>query len=409
MKGKDYYQILGIPRNASDDEIKKAYRKLVMRYHPDRNPDPKANEKMREINRAYAILSDPAKRARYDRYGERGLEGYTDQDIFGGIDFNSIFRELGLRNIFEDFFKGFGFGRKSIFEDFFSEDSFFGRRIGVREIEEIRGADLQYDLEIDLEEAFQGIEKKINLPKTETCPICKGTGAAKGGLSICKECQGKGQIVYEQRSGWSVLRQITTCPRCHGQGKAITSSCKKCQGKGVIEVKKEISIQIPRGVDTGQTIRIEGEGEAGKRGGEPGDLYIRFQLKPHPIFERRGADIYVKKEITFTQAILGGKIYDIPGLDGNLNIEVPEGTENGAIFKIEGKGMPSDEERGDLYVEIKIVLPKNLSPEERALLKNFERLRSLRLDLLFLSQNRFGLPSLPPGKERAEDQNKSGG
>ena len=400
MAGKDYYQILGIPQNASDEEIKKAYRKLVMKYHPDRNPDPNANEKMKEINRAYAILSNPTKRARYDRYGEKGLEGYTEQDIFGGIDFGSIFSELGLKNIFEDFFKGFGFGRKSIFQDFFSQDSFFGPRAGVRELEARREADLQYDLEIDLEEAFQGIEKKINLPKTEACPVCGGTGAAKGGLSVCKECQGKGQVVYEQRSGWSVFRQITTCPKCHGQGKRITSFCEKCQGKGIIEVKKEISVQIPKGADTGQTVRIEGEGEAGKGRGAAGDLYIRFQLKPHPIFERRGADIYLKKEITFSQAILGGKIYDIPTLDEKLTLQILEGTEDGATFKVEGKGMPSfAEERGDLYIIIKVALPKNLSSEEKALLKNFERLRALNLDPLSLSQNRFGLLALPPAKK----------
>ncbi|MDI6806229.1 MAG: molecular chaperone DnaJ [Candidatus Aenigmarchaeota archaeon] len=400
MREKDYYQILGIPRDASKDEITKAYRKLVMKYHPDRNPnDPKANEKMKEINRAYAILSDSEKRRRYDRYGEAGLEGYTEQDIFGGIDFDSIFSGLGLRNIFKDFFGDFGFGRKSIFDDF------FGYRQKVKELE--RGEDLQYDLEIDLEEAFHGIEKKMSLLKTETCPSCLGSGATKGGLSVCRKCQGSGQIIYEQRSGYSVFRQITTCPTCHGQGKMITSYCKECEGKGLIELQKEISVQIPRGANTGQTIRIEGEGGPGERGRRAGDLYIRFKVKDHPVFERRGADLYVKKEITFTQALLGGKIYDTPGIDGNLTLEIPEGTEDGSTFKISGKGMwRFGEERGDLYVTTKIAIPKNLTLEEKTLLRRFERLRTLNFDPLFLSQYLFGLPALPPPKSTKDQEQK---
>lgn len=400
MEKRDYYQILGIARNASEEEIKKAYRKLVMKYHPDRNPDPRATEKMKEINEAFAVLSDPIKRQKYDRYGHKGLEGYTAEDIFGGIDFDSIFSELGLRNILSKFFGGFGFEGGSIFDSFFGENSRFSSRTGSKELAAKRGADLQYDLVIELEDAFWGSEKKITLPKMETCPACHGTRAAKGGLSTCKECQGRGQIIYEQRSGWSVFRQITTCPKCRGQGKMITSPCRKCQGKGTVEVQKEIRVQIPIGADTGHTIKVEGEGEPGEDGGLAGDLYIRLRVKDHPIFERRGADLNLKKEIPFTQAILGGKIYSIPGLDGELSLEIPEGTENGSVFKIEGKGMPGfAEERGDLYVEIKICIPKKLSCEEKALLGDFERLRVLRLDPLFLSQHRFGRLALPPGGE----------
>ena len=399
MEKRDYYQILGIGRNADEVEIRKAYKRLALKYHPDRNPnDPKANEKMKEINEAYAVLIDPVKREKYDRYGHAGLEGYTAQDIFGGIDFGSIFRDLGLRNIFDSF----GFGR-SLFDDLFESPftSFAGRETGVRELR--RGADLQYDLEIDLEEAFWGGEKRISLPKTELCSSCRGTGAAKGGLIKCSQCDGRGQIVREQRSGWSVFRQISTCPRCRGIGRMVTHHCEKCQGKGTIEIQKEIVFEIPRGADTGKTVRIEGEGEPSE-GGEPaGDLYIRLLVKPHPVFTRRGSDIYVEKEITITQALLGERVENVPALEGNFAIQIPEGTEDGSSFKIEGKGMPKfGDERGDEYVVVKISLPKRLTEEEKTLLRQFERLRMLNLDPLFLSQPSFGFPALPPGNEKVK-------
>ncbi|MEM2126445.1 MAG: molecular chaperone DnaJ [Candidatus Methanosuratincola sp.] len=397
MRQKDYYQVLGVPRGASSEAIKRAYRRLVLKYHPDRNPDPQATERMKEINEAFAVLSDPVKRQKYDRYGHKGLEGYTVEDIFGGIDFDSIFAELGLRNIFSDIFRGFGFGGRSIFESFFSEDSFFGARTGVRQLARRKGADLQYDLEIELEDAFWGREKKITVTKNETCPACYGTGAEKGGLSICKECEGKGQIVYEQRSGWSLFRQITTCPKCRGQGKRITSSCKRCLGEGMVEVNKELVIRIPRGADTGHVVKVEGEGGPGEDGGAAGDLYVRLHIKDHPVFKRQGADLYLMKEIPFTQAILGGKVYGIPAPDGELWFEIPEGTQDGTVFKISGKGMPEfDEERGDLYVEIKINIPRCSTCEEKLLLASFERIRALRLDPLLLEQRRFGLLALPP-------------
>ena len=400
MEKRDYYQILGIRRNADAEGIKKAYKRLALKYHPDRNPNnPKANERMKEINEAYAVLMDPVKRERYDRYGHAGLEGYTTQDIFGSIDFGSIFRDLGLRNIFN----GFGFGR-SLFDDLFESPfgAFGTSRTRVQELR--RGADLQYNLEIELEEAFRGGEKKINLPKIGVCPVCRGTGAAKGGLVKCPECNGRGQIAREQRSGWSVFRQISTCPKCHGVGEIITHPCKKCQGKGTIEVQKEIVFQIPKGADTGEVIKIEGEGEAGGKSGPAGDLYIRLQIKPHPIFTRKGSDIYCQKEITLTQAMLGEIVKNIPGLDGNFTIQIPEGTEDGTSFKIEGGGMPRfDDERGDEYVVVKISLPKRLSDEEKILLRQFERLRMLNLDSTSLSQPSFGFPALPrPGNEKAE-------
>jgi len=400
---RDYYDILGINRDADDAVIKQAYRRLAIRYHPDRNPDDKQTvEKMKEINEAYAVLCDPQKRRRYDAYGHAGLEGYTAADIFGGIDFSSLFREFGLRNIFSDF--GFGFGsRRSIFDDFFGSST-----TGVKELEARKGADLEYDLEIDLEEAFTGVEKKINLPKTEACPSCRGTGAARGGISTCKDCGGTGQIVREQRSGYGMFRQITTCRRCRGHGQMITTPCKKCQGKGIVELEREISVQIPRGADTGHTIKVEGEGEASSGRGEAGDLYIKLRVKEHPLFERQGSDIYVKKEITVTQALLGGKVYGVPSLSGNIMIQIAESTEDGTIIRVPGQGMSKfEDERGDEHVIIKVTLPKNLTQTEKALLYQFERLRLLNLDPLYLCQPCLGLPALPsPSREKKQDERK---
>lgn len=387
MAKKDYYQVLGLPRGASESEIKRAYKRLALKYHPDKNPgEAEAAEKMKEINEAYAVLVDPVKRHKYDLYGHAGLEGYTAEDIFGGIDFGSIFRELGLRDIFSSF----GFGG-SFFESFFGTT-----RAGGRELR--RGADLQYDLEVDLEEVFLGVEKRVNLPKTEVCPYCQGTRAEKGGLSRCRECGGRGQIVREERNGFTMFREITTCAKCRGEGKIVTLPCKKCKGLGILEVEKEITLPIPKGADSGHILKIEGEGEAGEDGGVAGDLYVRLRVKSHPVFKRRGDDIYVEKEITLTKALLGGIIYDVPAIDGKLTLEIPEGIEDGTCLKIEGKGMPrlGGEERGDEYVVVRVAMPKKLSAEEKVLLKQFERLRLLNLDPLFISQFSFDLPSLPP-------------
>jgi molecular chaperone DnaJ len=398
---RDYYDILGIDRNADDAAIKQAYRRLAIKYHPDRNPGNKqAVERMKELNEAYAVLSDPQKRRRYDVYGHEGLQGYSAEDIFGGVDFGSIFREFGLRNIFSDFGFGFGSGR-SIFDDFFGSST-----TRVKELESRKGADLECELEIDLEEAFTGAEKKINLPRTEACPSCRGTGGAKGGISTCKDCGGTGQIVREQRSGYSVFRQITTCHRCHGQGQMITTPCRKCNGKGSVEIKREITVQIPKGADTGHMIKVKNEGEAGSGRGEAGDLYIKLHIKEHPVFERRKNDIYVKKEITVTQALLGGKVYGVPGLEGDIVIQIPEGTEDGTIIRVPGQGMPKyEDERGDEHVIIKVTLPKNLSQEEKALLYQFGRLRILNLDPLYICQPCPGFPALPsPNKANNSDK-----
>jgi len=362
---RDYYEVLGIDRNADETTIKKAYRNLAMKYHPDRNPgDAQAVERMKEINEAYAVLSDAHKRRLYDTYGHAGLEGYTQEDIFRGVDFSSLFREFGLSDLF-------GFG-DSLF------DSLFGRtttsRRGLR-----KGADLRYDLTVTLEEVALGAEKVVALPKVEPCPACDGTGAEPGGLSSCPSCGGAGQIVREQRSGYSLFRQISICGRCQGKGKVVKSPCRECQGKGVTERTKEIRVKIPPGADTGYHIRVEGEGEKGED--IPGDLYVVLHVEKHPTFERHGDDIYLQKEIAFTTAALGGEV-DVPGLRRQLKLKIPPGTQTGTVFRIEGEGMPRLDGygKGDEYVMVKVVTPTNLSRKEKELLRQFEKLRQKAKD-----------------------------
>ncbi len=361
MAKRDYYEILGIDRNADQATIKKAYRNLAMQNHPDKNPeDDQAAEKMKSLNEAYAVLCDSRKRGLYDRYGHAGLEGYTPEDIFGGVDFGSLFREFGLGGF------GFGFG-DSIFEGFFGGRNSTGR--GPR-----KGADLRYDLRVTLEEVAFGAEKTIELSKAEKCLACGGTGAQPDGLVDCRRCRATGQIVMEQRSGHSIIRQIMVCEDCRGKGKIVKKACKECKGKGMIQKTKNIAVNIPAGADTGCSIRVEGEGE--ESDGFPGDLYIVLDVERHSLFERHGNDIYLQKEVSFTTATLGGQV-DVPGLDGDLKLNVPEGTQTGAVFRIASEGIPclDGHGKGDEYVVLKVVTPTNLSPREKAVLRGFETLR----------------------------------
>jgi len=355
---RDYYKVLGIDRNADEAAIKKAYRSLAMKYHPDRNPgDAQAVERMKEVNEAYAVLADAHKRQLYDTYGHAGLEGYTQADIFRGVDFSSLFREFGLGDFFGD----------SLF------DSFFGRRTTTRRGPR-KGADLRYDLAVTLEEVAFGTEKTVELPETEQCQACSGSGAEPDGLAQCESCSGTGQIVKEQRSGYSVFCQLSVCGKCRGKGKVVTKPCKECGGKGIIEKTKEIRVKIPAGADSGYKIRIEGEGERGED--LPGDLYVVLNVEKHPVFERHGDDIYLQKEIAFTIAALGGKV-EVPALNNTLKLDIPEGTQTGTVFRIENKGIPHLDGwgRGDEYIIVKVVTPTNLSRKEKELLKEFQRLR----------------------------------
>ncbi len=349
---KDYYEILGVPRDASLEEIKKAYRKLAMKYHPDRNPGNKeAEEKFKEISEAYAVLSDPQKRAQYDQFGHAGLE---DMGFRGFTDFRDVFSS----DIFRDF--------ADIFESFFRGEPF------IRE-EEIpsRGRDLRYELTITFREAARGVEKTLTLPRYKPCVQCGGKGTKPGaGWSTCPQCRGRGEVSYTR--GFFYFSE--TCSRCGGTGR-ISEPCPTCRGTGRIRESAGITVKIPAGVKDGSRLRIRGEGEAGYRGGPPGDLYITIRVLPDPIFQREGDNVLVEIPVPFTTALLGGEI-EVPTLEGKVKMKVPPGTQSGTIFRLRGKGIPHLHERGkgDELVRIKIELPVRLSEEQKELIQKFRKL-----------------------------------
>ncbi len=341
---KDYYQILGVDRNATEDEMKKAYRRLALKYHPDRNPgDKDAEEKFKEINEAYACLSDQQKRASYDAFG-------TAEGIGAG---------------FGDF--PFTFG--DIFGDIFGD--FFGTFTGKRRLRPQKGADLRYDLDIDLKEAVSGTEKIIEIPRWETCHICSGTGAKDGKIITCPTCRGSGHTRLQQ--GFFTISR--TCTRCTGTGRVIAEQCTGCKGEGKLRKKKSISIKVPPGVDTGVRLKISGEGEAGIYGGPYGDLYVVVNVLPHPFFKRKGNDLMCEVPISFVQAALGGEI-KVPTIDGKTFIKIPPGTPSGRVFHLKGKGVPKlgGYGRGEQFVTVYIDVPKKLTPRQRELLEEFARI-----------------------------------
>jgi len=361
MTKRDYYEILGVSKNAGKPDIKKAYRKLALKYHPDKNPDKSAEEKFKEISEAYAVLYDDEKRKMYDMYGHSGIDQrYSYEDIFRGADFSDIFRGMGF---------DFGFGFDDIFERFFGHRmDFGGRRTSIR-----RGMDLRYDIEITLEEAYNGLETEISVPRTERCDNCDGTGAKPGSSpKKCSQCNGTGQIRRSQRTAFGMFTQVTTCSRCQGEGNVIEEKCSECGGRGVIQRTRNIDLKIPRGVDTGSQLRLSGEGEAGPAGN--GDLYIVVHIKNHPKFNRNDLDLYTIKEISFPDAALGTKL-DIDTLNGESGrLKIPEGTQNGNVFKIKGKGMSGLHGRryGDLFVEVHIKTPSKLSKKAKKLLEDLK-------------------------------------
>ncbi|MEW9081645.1 molecular chaperone DnaJ [Caldanaerobacter subterraneus] len=362
MPKKDLYEILGVDRNASQEEIKKAYRRLAKKYHPDLNPgDKEAEQKFKEINEAYEILSDPQKRAQYDQFGHAAFEqGGFQQGGFGdftqgGFDFD---------------FGGFG----DIFGDIFSD--FFGTGRRKAEKGPKKGADIRYDLTLTFEEAAFGTEKEIEVERFEVCDVCHGTGVKPGSRpETCPVCHGTGEIRQTQNTPFGRIVNIRTCPRCHGEGKIITDPCQKCGGTGRIRKRRKIKVTIPAGIDEGQMLTLRGEGEPGLRGGPNGDLYIVIHVKPHEIFKREGYDVYVKIPISFADAALGGEI-KIPTLDGMVSFTIPEGTQTGTKFKLRGKGIPhiGGRGRGDQIVEVYVEVPKRLSEKQKELLKEFKRL-----------------------------------
>jgi len=347
MAKKDYYEVLGVNRDASEDDIKKAYRKLAMKFHPDRNPDnPKSEEQFKDAKQAYEILSDTAKRAAYDQYGHAGVDPSAAASAGG-------FRASG-----GDFSEMFG----DIFGDIFGGG---GQRSNV-----YRGADLRYNLEISLEQAARGTETRIRIPTMEECATCHGSGAKPGTEPTnCPTCGGHGQVRMQQ--GFFSLQQ--TCPRCHGSGKIVQSPCSTCQGAGRLKQHKTLSVKIPAGIDEGDRIRLAGEGEAGLNGGPAGDLYVVIHLQPHPVFQRDHNDLHCEMPISFTTAALGGEI-EIPTLDGHAKLKIPTETQNGKIFRLRGKGIRGvrSSSTGDLLCHIAIETPVNLTARQKELLQELE-------------------------------------
>lgn len=358
MTKRDYYEILGVDKNASKSEIKKAYRQLALKYHPDKNKDKGAEEKFKEISEAYAVLYDDEKRNLYDQYGHAGIDQrFSSEDIFRGADFSDIFRGFGF---------GSDFGFEDIFERFFGHGMGFGRGPPRN----MRGADLRYDIEISLEDAYNGLETTIQVPRSEICPECNGTGAKPGTSSKkCPHCDGTGQMRTSRRTAFGMFTQVSTCNRCHGQGTIIEDPCPECRGRRIVQKTRNIELKIPSGVDDGSQLRLGGEGEAGNGG--TGDLYIVIHVKKHPKFNRRGLDLHTIKEITFPEAAIGTKI-DVVSIDGETGtLKIPDGAQNGDIFRIRGKGMPALRGRGhgDLYVEVNIKTPTRLSRRAKKLLE----------------------------------------
>ncbi|MFA7270675.1 MAG: molecular chaperone DnaJ [Sterolibacterium sp.] len=351
MAKRDYYEILGINRDASEDEIKKAYRKLAMKFHPDRNPDnPKAEEQFKEAKAAYEILSDASKRAAYDQYGHAGVD---QQSGMGG--------GPGMG--------GFGDAFSDIFGDIFGGGRGGGGRSNV-----YRGADLRYNLEISLEDAARGSETRIRIPTMEECESCKGTGAKKGTEpKTCPTCSGHGQVRMQQ--GFFSIQQ--TCPKCHGTGRFIAEPCISCHGAGRVKQHKTLSVKIPSGIDEGDRIRLSGEGEHGVNGGPPGDLYVQIHLKPHAVFQRDHDDLHCEMPVSFAAAALGGEI-EIPTLDGVARLKIPAETQTGKVFRLRGKGIKGVRSigHGDLLCHVVVETPIHLTERQKELLLEFEAINA---------------------------------
>ena len=352
MAKRDYYEVLGVSKNASDDEIKKAYRSLAKKYHPDVCKEPDAEEKFKEVQEAYDVLSDPQKREQYNQFGHDGPNM--------GSGFDQGFSGFGGSG-------GFG-GFEDIFSSFFGGGSSRQTKNGP-----IRGRNLKVSINLSFEEAAFGVEKEISITKYDTCKDCSGTGAmSKNDINVCSSCHGTGRAYVEQNTIFGRVRTETTCPNCNGSGKTIKNKCTTCKGEGRIKQTSKLKIKIPSGVEDGQTLTVSGKGEAGYNGGLPGDLYIQVNVRNHEIFERDGLDLYMEMPITFSQAALGATI-EIPTLTTTGNLKVPAGTQTGTKFKVTGRGITNGRtgQTGHLYVIVKIITPTKLTLEQKNL---FEKL-----------------------------------
>ncbi len=352
MAKRDYYEVLGVSKTATDDEIKKAYRSLAKKYHPDVCKEPDAEAKFKEVQEAYEVLSDSTKRQQYDQFGHEGPMGGAGG--FGGFDFGG---------------GGFG-GFEDIFSSFFGGGSRSQANNGPK-----RGRNLKTSITLTFEEAAFGVEKEITLNKLDTCKDCSGTGAMSGkDIETCPKCHGRGRVVVEQNSFFGRIQTETTCPHCNGKGKVIKNKCTTCHGEGRIRNVSKLKIRIPSGVEDDQTLTVSGKGEAGPNGGMNGDLYININVKPHDLFERDGVHLYLEMPITFSQAALGDSI-EIPTLNGKSILKVPSGTQTGTKFRLAGKGIYNERtgETGNLYVIVKLITPTKLSSEQKDLFKKLSK------------------------------------
>jgi molecular chaperone DnaJ len=344
---QDYYQILGVPRNASEEEIKRAFRRLAFQYHPDRNRDQRAEERFKEINEAYQVLSDPEKRSRYDRWGRAGIEKEFPDFGFGG-----------WGDIFESFFSGF--------------TSTFAR---VTQRVPQKGESLQVHLTLSFNEAVFGCTKEVEVQRIELCPSCYGVGS-EGGINpdTCFQCRGAGEIRRVQQSIFGRFTHVVVCPRCEGTGVVITHPCSQCQGKGRVKVQRKIPVKVPAGVNDGHRLCLEGEGSVGLYGGPAGELYVTVTVKPHNLFRRDGSDILYELSINFAQAALGDEV-EIPSLDGSVSLKIPPGTQSGKVFRLKGKGIPyvDGKGRGDLLVKVNVVTPSRLDKKQRSLFEELAK------------------------------------
>ena len=359
-ESKDYYEVMGVPKNASEADIKKAYRELAKKYHPDLHPgDKQAEAKFKEVNEAYEVLSDKDKRARYDQFGQAGVDPNFGGGAGGGSPFTG---NINIDDIFNSVFGGgFGFG------------DFGGGRGASASNAPRSGSDSESTVSISFEEAAKGCVKTISYEQVEACADCRGTGAKGGSTRTCPQCGGSGQVRVSQRSPFGVIQTVHACDRCHGTGKIIDTPCPTCGGSGRVHRHKSIEINIPAGIDNDQVLNVSGKGNAGTNGGPSGDLHVYVSVRPHPIFERRGNDVWCELPITFAQAALGSEVI-VPTIDGRVEYQVHAGTQPGDVFKLRGKGIPriGSKSRGDQYVRVTVEVPKNLSQKQKDILKEFE-------------------------------------
>ena len=354
---RDYYEVLGVSKGASEDEIKRAYKKLARKYHPDMNPgDKEAEEKFKEVNEANEVLSDPEKKARYDQFGFAGVDPSYGAGAGGAGGYGGGFDFGDLGDIFGSFFGG-GFGGGQT------------RRNGPQ-----RGESIRASVAVTFTEAAFGCEKEVSIERSEQCASCKGSGCAPGTTpEICPDCHGSGMVQVQQRTPMGVFASSRPCQRCHGTGKIIHQPCADCGGSGAVRKRKTIKVTIPAGIDHGQTISLRGQGNAGKNGGPAGDLLITVMVRPHELFRREGNDVFCEAPITFRQAVLGATL-EIPTIDGPVKYDIPEGTQTGTVFRLRGKGIPAlnGRGRGDQYVTVTIETPRNLNREQKEALKRFD-------------------------------------